>query len=157
MLAAGRRRGRATDRSYWQSLRFLDKKRPKAWLKADSAIRDLAADERETVSEKIAALRSSLGEHRRRRMLMFNGSPLQVWVCRDSAEPPERELRRCAEVACILADASMTQVLRLSYKNRRKLTRVEWLSYARPAQERGDYAALEGEALAEQTKVFSNK
>ena len=133
-------------------LRVLDKKRPTAWLEMDSAIRNLNGAVRETLSKSIAALKKTLESHRHRRMLMFNGMPIQVWVCMNGKEPAEQELRHQAELASIIADAATIRVLRLTYNKKRKLRNVVCRSYPHPSRERSDFAVLQHEALAEQSR-----
>ena len=62
-------------------LRMLDRKRPGGWLAMDAAIRNLAGEGRDRLSEGIAHLRGSLGRHRYRWMGLFGGEAMQVWVC----------------------------------------------------------------------------
>ena len=136
-------------------LRVLEKKRPMAWLEMDSAIRNLNGEQRENLSKGIAALKNTLKRHRHRRMLMFNGMPIQVWVCKTGLEPSERMLCHHAEVACIIANAVTTRVLRLSYNKNKKIRNVDCRSYTHPARERKDYAVLKREALTERARSMS--
>ena len=133
-------------------LAVLDRKRPKGWLVMDSAIRNLRTDERENLSKGIAGLKNTLGRHDYRRMLVFNGLPIQVWVCASGRAPPEEEVRRHAEVACLIAAAPVTRVLSLNYNRKRRLTNVEFMSYATPGRTRGDYVQLEREAAAQRAR-----
>ena len=129
-------------------LTILDKKRPKVWLEMDSAIRNLSGEERDSLSNTIATLKGSFGPHGYQSMVLFNGMAIQVWVCREGIVPAEVQLRRRAEVACIMAQADRTRVLLLSYSNERRLTSAECLSYDCPDPSREDYMDLQREAAA---------
>ena len=137
--------------------KLLDRKRPKGWLDMDSAIRNLGSDERENLSKGIAELKKTLGRHDRRRMLIFNGMPLQVWVCKDSRRPSEAEMQRQAEMACLIATAPMTRVLVLFFNRKRRLANVECMSCATPCRTRTDYLELEQEAAVQRARAFDSR
>jgi len=138
-------------------LNVLDRNRPDAWLEMDAAIRNLRSDERENLSEGIAGLKKTLGRHNHRRMLIFNGMPFQVWVCASGRQPPEGEVRRQAEVACLIAAAPRTRVLILSYNGKRNLRSVECMSYAKPSQTQHGYLELKQEAVAQRTRAIDGE
>ena len=127
-------------------LAFLDRRRPHGWLEMDAAIRNLDGDERNTLSLGIDAIKQSLNENRYRRMLVFDGMPLQVWVCRSGEGPPRSVVDREAKVACLMAEAPRVRVLRLLYTRRRKLTGVVCASYGAPNFGSADYGELVREA-----------
>ena len=135
-------------------LSVLDRKRPKGWLEMDSAIRNLGSDERGNLSNGIAGLKKTLGRFDHRRMLVFNGIPIQVWVCASGRPPHRGEVRRQAEVACLIAAAPRTWVLSVHYDRKRRLRNVECLSYATPSRSRNDYLELEKEAVAQRTRAI---
>ena len=138
-------------------LNVLDRKRPEGWLEMDAAIRNLGSDERGNLSKGVAGLKKTLGRHGHRRMLIFNGIPIQVWVCASGHAPNEGEVRRQAEVACLIAAAPRTRVLSLSYNGKRRLRNVECMSYATPSQTRNDYLELEQEAVAQRTRAIDGE
>ena len=154
-------RGRAPRQQYPAELEailgVLDRKRPKGWLEMDAAIRNLGSDERENLSKGIAGLKKTLGRFDHRRMLVFNGIPIQVWVCASGGPPLEGEVRRQAEVACLIAAAPRTRVLSLSYNRKRRLKSVECMSYATPSRTRNDYWELEQDAVAQRTRAISGE
>ena len=134
-------------------LGFLNRRRPRGWLEMDAAIRNLGGDERKNLSLGIDALKQSLNEKRYRRVLMFNGMPLLVWVCRSGDGPPKSLVDREARVACLMAEAPRIRVIRLTYKRRRKLTGVMCAAVGAPDSIRPDYEELVREASARKTKV----
>lgn len=138
-------------------LKVLDRKRPKGWLEMDAAIRKLGSDERGNLSKGIAELKRTLGRHDHRRMLIFNGIPIQVWVCASGRPPHEGQVRCQAEVACLIAGAPRTLVLILSYNRKRRIRNVECMSYATPDQTRDDYQELEQEAVAQRTRAIDGE
>lgn len=138
-------------------LNALDRKRPKGWLEMDGAIRNLDSVERGNLSKGIAELKKTLGRHDHHRMLIFNGMPIQVWVCASGHPPHEAEVRRQAEVACLIAAAPKTLVLSLSYNRKRRLRDVEGTSYATPRRTRNDYLELEQEAVAQRTRAIDGE
>ena len=138
-------------------LNVLDRKRPKGWLEMDAAIRNLGSDERGSLSKGVAGLKKTQGRHGHRRMLVFNGIPIQVWVCASGRPPHEREVRRQAEVACLIAAAPRTRVLSLIYNRKRRLRNVECMSYATPSRTRNDYLELEQEAVAQRTRAIDGE
>ncbi|MCY3819941.1 MAG: hypothetical protein OXH52_11350 [Gammaproteobacteria bacterium] len=129
-------------------LGFLNRRRPRGWLAMDAAIRNLDGDERENLSHGIDALKKTLNQKPYRRMLMFDGMPLLVWVCRSGQGPPARLMDREARLACLIAEAQHVRVLRLVYKRRRKLTGVACASVGAPDSSRPDYGELVREASA---------
>ena len=135
-------------------LSLLDRKRPNGWLETDAAIRNLGSEERGNLSKGIARLKRALGRHKQHRMLIFNGVPLQVWVYANGRPPHEREVRRQAEVACLIAAAPRTRVIGLNYDKKRRLRNVECRSYATPSQSRNDYLELKQEAVAQRTRAI---
>ena len=135
-------------------LNVLDRKRPNGWLEMDAAIRNLGSDERGNLSKGIAGLKKTLGRYDHRRMLIFNGIPFQVWVCASGRPPLEGEVRRQAEVACLIAAAPRPRVLSLSYNRKRRLKSVECMSYATPSRTRNDYWELEQDAVAQRTRAI---
>ena len=134
-------------------LRVLDRKRPKGWLEMDAAIRNLAGDERNNLSKSIGNLKATLERYDYRSMLFFNGMPFQVWVCENGRPPRQEKVRRQAEVACLLAAAPRTRVLRLSYNKKKKLASAACMSYAAPSEDRHDYMELQREATAQRAQV----
>ena len=138
-------------------LKVLDRKRPKGWLEMDAAIRNLGSDERGNLSNGLAGLKKTLGRHDHRRMLIFNGIPIQVWVCSSGRPPKEGQVRRQAEVACLIAGAPRTLVLSLSYNRKRRIKNVECMSYTTPEQTRDDYQELEQEAVAQRTRAVDGE
>ena len=134
-------------------LGFLNRRRPHGWLEMDAAIRNLDGEERKNLSLGIEALKQSLNENRYRRMLMFNGMPLLVWVCRSGAGPPKSLVDREARVACLMANAPRICVIRLTYKRRRKLTGVVCAAVGAPDSSRPDYEELAREASARKTEA----
>ena len=138
-------------------LAVLDRKRPKGWLVMDSAIRNLGTDERRNLSKGIAGLKNTLARHDYRRMLVFNGLPIQVWVCASGRQPLEAEVRHQAEVACLIAAAPMTRVLSLHYNRKRRLRNVECMSYATPSRTQNDYLELEREAAAQRARKVDGR
>ena len=129
-------------------LGFLNRRRPHGWLEMDAAIRNLGGDKRKTLSQGIDALKQSLNENPYRRVLVFDGMPLLVWVCRSGEGPPRRLVDREARVACLMAEAPRVRVIRLAYKRRRKLTGVVCASVGAPDFGRTDYRELVREASA---------
>ena len=138
-------------------LNMLDRKRPKGWLKMDATIRNLGTDERGNLSKGIAGLKKTLGRYDHRRMLIFDGIPFQVWVCASGRPPHEGEVRRQAEVACLIAAAPRTCVLSVYYDRKRRLRKVECMFYATPSQVRNDYLELEQEAVAQQSRAIDGE
>ena len=138
-------------------LKVLDRKRPKGWLEMDAAIRNLGSEGRYSLSKSLSSLKVTLGRHRYRRILFCNGTPFQIWLCTSGRRPPEREVRRQAEVACLLAKAKTTRVLRLAYNRRGKLTDAACMSYPAPCKSRSDYAELEEEAVAQRARAVSSE
>ena len=134
-------------------LRMLDRKRPGGWLAMDAAIRNLAGEGRDRLSEGIAHLRGSLGRHRYRWMGLFGGEAMQVWVCAAGSEPAEAEVRRRAEAACIAAEERRVRVLRLSYKKKRRLTNVACRLVEASGRGRSDYGDLQREAAAQRSRA----
>lgn len=133
-------------------LRVLDKNRPSGWLEMDAAIRDLGSEERNNLSTSIVGLKQTLRRHDYRRMLFFNGMPFQVWVCLTGRLPQEEEVRRQAEIACLIAAAPKTRVLRLAYNKKGKLKDVRCGPYRTPHEDRRDYAALKREAARQRAR-----
>ena len=129
-------------------LAFLDRKRPRGWLEMDAAIRDLNAEKRNTLSRGIEALKKTLHRKAYRQMLVCDGTPIQVWVCRSGKWPSRSVVDREARLACLMAEAPYARVLRLAYKKRRKLTGVICASYATPDSGVADYEELMREASA---------
>ena len=129
-------------------LAFLNRRRPHGWLEMDAAIRNLDGDERKTLSLAIDVLKQSLNENPYRRVLVFDGMPLLVWVCRSGQGPPKRLVDREARVACLMAEAPRVRVISLAYKRRRNLTGVACASFGAPDSSRQDYEELVGEASA---------
>ena len=111
-------------------------------------IRNLAGDERKNLSLGIDALKQTLNQNPYRRMLMFNGMPLLVWVCRSGEGPPKRLMDREARLACLMAEASHVRVIRLGYKRRRNLMAVACASVRAPDSSRPDFEDLVREASA---------
>ena len=138
-------------------LKVLDRKRPEGWLEMDATIRNLSDEGRNNLSTIITRLKATLGRHRYRRVLFFNGLPLQIWVCKSGRSPSEKEVRRQAEVACLVAEAPRTQVLRLVFNGKRKLINVACTSFAAPRKSRSDYAELERQAATEGTRAVSGE
>ena len=138
-------------------LGVLDRKRPKGWLEMDAAIRNLGGDERGNLSRGIAGLKRTLGRFDHRRMMVFNGIPLQVWVCASGRPPHKAEVRRQAEMACLIAAAPRTWVLSVHYDRKRRLRKVECMSYATPSRSRNDYLELEKEAVAQRTRAIDGE
>lgn len=138
-------------------LAVLDRKRPEGWLEMDSVIRNLENDERRNLSNGIARLKGTLRQHDHRRMLVFNGSPIQVWVCTSGRPPLKREVRRQAEVACLIAAAPVTRVLSLHFNRKLRLTNVECMSCTTPVRARNDYLELEKEAAAQRGRVMDGR
>ena len=133
-------------------LKVLDRKHPKGWLEMDAAIRNLGSEERDNLSKCIVGLKATLRRHDYRRMLFYNGMPFQVWVCASGRSPRDEELRRQAEVACLLATAPRTRVLRLSYNKKRRLANAACMSVAAPRKSRNDYSELEREAVTQRAR-----
>ncbi|MDE0005003.1 MAG: hypothetical protein OXQ29_20120, partial [Rhodospirillaceae bacterium] len=129
-------------------LGFLNRRRPRGWLAMDAAIRNLDSDERENLAAGIDALKQTLNQHPYRRMLMFDGMPLLVWVCRSGQGPPARLMDREARLACLMAEAQDVRVIRLVYKRRRKLAGVACAFIGAPDPGRPDYEDLVREASA---------
>lgn len=138
-------------------LKVLDRKRPKGWLEMDSVIRNLGGEERDNLSRSIAGLKATLGRHHYRRILSFNGMPLQVWICASERSPLEKKMRFQAEVACLATEASRTHVLRLVYKDKRKLSNAVCTSFAAPCKSRSDYEDLERQAAVQRTRAVSSQ
>ena len=136
-------------------LKVLDKGRPKGWLEMDTAIRNLSDEERDNLSKCITGLKVTLGRYNYRRMLFFNGTPLQVWVCASGRSPPEQEVRRQAEVACLVTEMPRTQVLRLVFNSKRRLSNATCASFAAPCKDQRDYVELERRAAAQRTRAVS--
>ena len=135
-------------------LSVLDRNRPEGWLEMDASIRNLGSDERANLSKGIAGLKKTLGRYDHRRMLIFNGIPIQVWVCASGRPPDKEEVWRQAEVACLIAAAPRTCVLSVYYDRKRRLRNVECMSYATPSRTRDDYLELEKEAVAQRTRAI---
>ena len=154
-------RGRVPQQSYPPELLavlgVLDRKRPDGWLDMDAAIRNLGTEDRDNLSKSMAGLKATLGRYDYRRMLMFDGVPLQVWVCASGRSPQQDEVRRQAEVACVLASAPKTRVLRLSYNKKGRLTSAACTSYAAPRKSRSDYPDLEREAAAQRARAVDGQ
>ena len=138
-------------------LRVLDKNRPSGWLEMDAAIRNLGGEERNNLSTSIASLKQTLRRHDCRRMLFFNGMPFQVWICLTGRLPREEEVRREAEVACLIAAAPKTRVLRLAYNKKGKLKDVGCGSYRTPHKGRRDYSALEKDAAKQRARSVEGR
>lgn len=136
-------------------LKSLDKKRPKGWLKMDAAIRNLSDEERDTLSKCITSLKATLGRHKYRRMLFFNRMPLQIWVCASGWSPPKQEVCRQAEVACLVTEMPMTQVLCLFFNSKRRLSNIACMSFAAPFKSRSDYSELERLATTQRARAIS--
>ena len=132
-------------------LTFLNRRRPHGWLEMDAAIRNLGGDERKTLSLGIDALKQSLNENPYRRVLVFDGMPLLVWVCRSGQGPPKSLVDREARVACLMAEAPRVRVIKLAYKRRRKLTGVVCAFFGAPDSSRQDHEELVREASARKT------
>ena len=129
-------------------LGFVNRRRPQGWLELDAVIRNLGGDERKNLSLGIDGLKQTLNENPYRRMLMFNGMPLLVWVCRSGEGPPKKLMDREARLACLMAEASHVRVIRLGYKRRRNLTTVACASVGAPDSSRPDFEDLVREASA---------
>ena len=138
-------------------LSMLDRKRPEGWLEMDAAIRNLGSDERENLSKGIAGLKKTLGRFDHRRMLVFNGMPIQVWVCASGRLPNKGEVRRQAEVACLIAAAPRTCVLSIHYDRKRRLKNVECMYHSMPSRTGNDYLELEREAVAQRTSAIDGE
>ena len=122
----------------------------------DAVIRNLGGEERDNLSKSIAGLKATLGRYQYRRILFFNGTPLQVWICASGRSPSEKEMRRQAEVACLASEAPTTHVLRLVYKDKRRLSNAACTSFAAPCKSRSDYAELERQAATQRAKAVSS-
>ena len=134
-------------------LKVLDRKRPSGWLAMDAAIRNLSSEERNNLSKSLVGLKATLRSHDYRRMLFFNGIPFRVWVCASGRSPQEKEVRRQAEMAALLAAAPRTRVLLLWYNKKRRLTNAACKSYAAPRKGRSDYMELERQAAAQRARL----
>ena len=137
-------------------LAFLDRRRPRGWLEIDAAIGNLNGDERNTLSRGIDDLKRSLNWNPYRRMLVFNGTPLQVWVCRSGEGPSRSVVDREAKLACLMAEAPQVRVLRLVYEKRRKLTGVVCASYETPDTGLADYEELVREASTRRAEAMKS-
>lgn len=123
----------------------------------DAAIRNLNDEERDTLSKCITSLKVTLGRHKYRRMLFFNGIRLQVWVCASGWLPPKQEVRRQAEVACLVTEMQQTQVLCLIFNRKRKLSNVACMYFAAPSKNRSDYFELERLATTQRARTVSSQ
>ena len=133
-------------------LGFLNRRRPRGWLEVDSAIRDLGDDERKALSVGIDALKHTLNEKPYQRVLLvLDGMPLLVWVCRSGQGPPKKVIDREARVACLMAKSPRVRVIRLAYKRRRNLTGVVCACFGAPDSGRPDYEDLVRDAAARKT------
>lgn len=119
-------------------LKFLDKRRPRGWVKCDSAIRDLGKKERVELTKGIRALKASPEHHQHQWTLTLNPVPLQVCLCLNGVEPTERELRADAETECVRAHVEALNVLLLCYNRKGNIIRARFRSYVRPIGEGGD-------------------
>ena len=137
-------------------LAFLDRRRPRGWLEIDAAIRNLNGDERDTLSRGIDDIRQSLNRNPYRRMLIFNGTPLQVWVCRSGKGPSRSKVDREAKLACLMAEAPQVRVLLLVYEKRRKLTGVVCASYETPDSALAGYEELVREASTRRAEAMKS-
>jgi hypothetical protein len=124
----------------------LDKYRPPGWLEMDAHIRNLGGEGRSNFAEFLTELKSTLHEHPKRRFLLGDESPMQVWVCRDNTEPSPEEMRYQGEVSCLAANAARVIVLRLSYNKDGGVARLACTSFASPLVIQANYADLKREA-----------
>ena len=138
-------------------LGFLNRRRPLGWLEMDAAIRNLGGDERKDLSVRIDAAKRSLNEEPYRCVLIFNGMPLLVWICRSGKGPPRNLVDREARVACLTAGAQRVRVIRLTYKRRRKLTGAVCVSVGAPDSSRRDYDDLVREASDRRTDAARSR
>ena len=119
----------------------------------DAAIRNLAGEARERLSREIAGMQGTLGRRPFRWIGLFGGEAMQVWVCAAGSEPADAAVRRRAEAACIAASERRVRVLRLSYKKKRRLTKVACGVVEAPARDGSDYGELQRKAAAQRGRA----
>jgi hypothetical protein len=135
----------------------LDQHRPTGWLRVDALLRDYDQTGRENVAEFLEQLEPTLLEHPKRRFLIANDPPLQVWLCRAGAQPSATEVQFQAQVACALSQASATEVVVLSYSAPHEIEGIQRQSVKAASILQLDYPAVEAEAARQQQKLMTPK
>ena len=140
-----------------QLLETLDRHRPAGWLRIDALLRDYDETGRENVAAFRAQLEPTLREHPRRRFLIVNDAPLEVWLCRAGAEPSAAEIEFQAQVACAVAKASVTEVLVLTYRQLGEISGVLHQTVKSASILQLNYPAVETEAARQEQKLMTPK
>jgi hypothetical protein len=133
----------------------LDRHRPAGWLRIDALLRDYDQTGRENVAAYLEELEPTLREHPRRRFLIANDSPFEVWLCRAGAEPSATEIQFRAQVACCIANASMTQVLVLSYGTPGEISGIQHRTVGAASILSLDYPTVQVEAARQRQKLMT--
>ena len=131
----------------------LDRHRPAGWLRIDALLRDYDQVGRENVAALLEQLEPTLRDHPKRRFLIANDTPLQVWLCRAGAEPSAVEIQFQAQVACVVAKAVMTEVVVLSYRRHDEIGGIQQQAVKAASILQLDYPAVEAEAARQQKKL----
>lgn len=135
----------------------LDQHRPVGWLRIDGLLRDYDHEGRENFACLLEELEPTLREHPKRRFLIANDTPLQVWLCHAGAEPSAVEMQFQAQVACAVAEASLTQVVVLSYRRLGEIGGVKRHAVKPASILQLDYPAVKAEAVHQQLKLMKPK
>jgi hypothetical protein len=120
-------------------------------------MRDYDQTGRENLATFLEQLEPTLREHAKRRFLIANDPPLQVWLCRRGAEPSAAEIKFQGQVACAVATASMTEILVLSYNRPGEIGGIEHQTVRPASILQLNYAAIQTEAERQKLKLIKPK
>lgn len=138
-------------------LRALDKQRPAGWLEVDAHIRNLSDDGRANLEKVIEDLRVTLSKYPKRRVLVGEENPLQVWLCRYGSEPASSEMRFYGEIACLAVNATRVITIILSYDNKNQIIRTACEAFKSPPIFQSDYPDLKREADRQRARSVNLK
>lgn len=132
--------------TFAEILATLERDRPAGWLKMDSFLRDFGGAGRKMLADNIGLLEPTLASHPRRRILIGEDNPLQVWLCRAGAEPSRTEVADQGQIGCLTVGAAKMTVLTLSYREHGRISHVACADISGPTILQTNYASLRDEA-----------
>jgi hypothetical protein len=136
-------------------LAAIDSSKSPHRLRFDAHLRNLSGTGREDFSRVVSQLIPTLTMHPLRRALFDRDDPLQVWVCQDSRWPPDMEVTRQGEIACLLTQQAEVLVLLLGVDSHGEVTNADCRVVRSPPMIRSDYFALREEAARQGAKAIA--
>lgn len=135
-------------------LTALDELRPPNWLKFDTALRNYGQSGRDNIGQYIHELQPTLKEYPKRRFLIADGEPLQIWLCRQNSLPTENEVKFQAQVACLTIEATEMPIIVISYNAADKIVQLICQTFVAPSVIQSDFGLIFDEAQRQRERII---